>query len=294
MNNEIKQNMSNGLKIISVKFAPWDNEYYFLSKDKEGNDLDIKVKDQVVVETAVGSDIATVIKIKDKEEDNAENKKENNKKSEYLNERGESLDIKPIIRLANEKDLEVLKKNNLNNHKILRESRRMVKKYELNMKLTDLHISYDDVMLVMAFIADGRVDFRELVKTLSKKYRKKIRLYQLGVRDEAKICGDVGDCGQILCCKRFLSRLESITTGFARDQQVSHRGLDKLSGVCGRLKCCLAYEEKTYKEKLVGLPQLGDVIKVKQGSGYVMDINPLKRKVKIRIREDNSIVEVQY
>ncbi len=293
MNNEIKQNMSNGLKVISVKFAPWDNEYYFLSKDKEGNEIDIKVKDKVLVETAVGSDVAIVVKIKEKEEDNKD-AEQNVKKPQHTNSRGEVLDIKPIIRLASEKDLEVLKKNNLNNSKILRESRRMVKKYELNMKLTDLHVSYDGVMLVIAFIADGRVDFRELVKTLSKKYRKKIRLYQLGVRDEAKIFGDIGDCGQILCCKRFLSRLESITTGFARDQQVSHRGLDKLSGVCGRLKCCLAYEESTYKEKLVGLPQLGDTIKTKEGSGYVMDINPLKRKVKIRIKEDNSVVEIQY
>jgi cell fate regulator YaaT (PSP1 superfamily) len=283
------------MKVISVKFAPWDNEYYFLSKDKEGNGLDIKVKDQVMVETTVGSDIATVVKIKEKSFDSTQDDtKASEIKKEFVDGRGETLDIKPIIRLANEKDLEVLKKNNLNNHKILRESRRMVKKYELNMKLTDLHVSYDDVMLVMAFISDGRVDFRELVKSLSKKYRKKVRLYQLGVRDEAKICGDIGDCGQILCCKRFLSRLESITTGYARDQQVSHRGLEKLSGICGRLKCCLAYEESTYKEKLVGLPQLGDIIKVKQGSGYVMDINPLQRKVKIRIKEDNSIVEVQY
>ncbi len=272
------------MKIVSVKFAPWDNEYYFLPEDKDGNSLDIKVKDQVVVETVVGSDVATVIKIEEKQEE---------AKAEANNKQAD-LDIKPIIRIANEKDLETLKKNNSNNHKLLRESRRMVKKYELNMKLTDLHVSFDDVMLVIAFIADGRVDFRELVKTLSKKYKKKIRLYQLGVRDEAKICGDLGDCGQTLCCKRFLSRLESITTGFARDQQVSHRGLDKLSGVCGRLKCCLAYEEEAYKEKLVGLPQLGDTIKVKEGQGIVMDINPLQRKVKIRLREDKSIVEIQY
>ena len=284
------------MKVISVKFAPWDNEYYFLPEDKDGNEFNnIKVGDQVLVEAAVGSDIASVIKIQNKEKDNVtSSEKKDNKKFDYVDKRGDALDIKPIIRLANEKDLGILKKNNLNNHKILRESRRFVKKYELNMKLTDLHVSYDDVMLVIAFIADGRVDFRELVKTLSKKYRKKIRLYQLGVRDEAKICGDIGDCGQILCCKRFLSRLESITTSFARDQQVSHRGLDKLSGVCGRLKCCLAYEESTYKEKLVGLPQLGDTVKAKEGTGIVMDINPLQRKVKIRLREDRSIVEIQY
>ncbi len=284
------------MKVISVKFAPWDNEYYFLPEDKNGNEFnDIKVGNQVLVETAVGSDIASVIKIQNKEENIiTSSEKKDNKKFDYVDKRGDALDIKPIIRLANEKDLEVLKKNNLNNHKILRESRRFVKKYELNMKLTDLHVSYDDVMLVIAFIADGRVDFRELVKTLSKKYRKKIRLYQLGVRDEARICGDICDCGQVLCCKRFLSRLESITTGFARDQQVSHRGLDKLSGVCGRLKCCLAYEESTYKEKLVGLPQLGDTLKTKEGEGIVMDINPLQRKVKIRLRENRNIVEIQY
>ena len=266
------------MKVISTKFIPWDTEYCFLPKDKDNNEVDVKIGDKVVVETVVGSDIAEVIEIKDMQE----------------SEIKEGIDLKPIIGLAKEKDLDILRKNNLNNHKILRESRRLVKRYELNMKLTDIHVSYDNTMIVIAFIADGRIDFRELVKSLSKKYKRKIRLYQLGVRDEAKFCGDIGDCGQVLCCKRFLSRLESITTGFARDQQVSHRGLDKLSGVCGRLKCCLAYEEDFYKEALKGLPQTGDIVKIKQGSGIVIDVNPFKKKVKIRLKKDDSIVEIQY
>jgi len=269
------------MKIISVKFAPWDNEYYFLSKDKNGNVLDIKVGDQVLVETIVGLDIAQVVRLENKE-DLDQKIKEND------------LEVMPIVRLVNEKDLEILRKNNYNNHKILRESKRLVKRYDLDMKLTDIHTSYDNALLIMAFIADGRIDFRELVKTLSKKYKKKIRLYQLGVRDEAKFCGDMGDCGQELCCRRFLNKLESITTGFARDQQVSHRGLEKLSGVCGRLKCCLAYEEEDYKDKLKGLPQLGEILKTKEGSGIVIDISPLQRKVKVRLEENHSIIEVQY
>ncbi len=283
------------MQIISAKFAPWDNKYYFLAEDKDGHKMNLKINDQIVVETLVGLDIATVVDIQNQEKINESNNSvKNNIQNTNVNRQNNNSEIKPIVRLANEEDLDILKKNNANNHRILRESKELVKNYKLNMKLADLHISYDNVMLVMAFIADGRIDFRELVKSLSKKYKKKIRLYQLGVRDEAKIYGDIGDCGQVLCCKRFLHKLESITTGFARDQQVSHRGLDKLSGVCGRLKCCLAYEEEVYKEKLVGLPQVGETLKVKEGVGVVIDLNPLKRKVKIRLKEDRSIVEVQY
>jgi len=148
--------------------------------------------------------------------------------------------------------------------------------------------------MVFSFIADGRVDFRELVKDLSKKYKKKIRLYQLGVRDEAKMCGDIGDCGQVLCCKRFLKRLESINTGFARDQQIAHRGLDKLSGMCGRLKCCLAYEESHYQELISKLPEIGEKVITKNGEGVVIELLPLKSSARIQLNKDGSIIIVKY
>ncbi|MDD3284712.1 MAG: regulatory iron-sulfur-containing complex subunit RicT [Patescibacteria group bacterium] len=260
------------MKIISVKFTAWDTPYYFLSKDEHNNDLDLKIGDKVLVETIIGIDIGEVSEIKDVEDDNS---------------------IKPIIHIATEDDLNVVKKNNSNVKKILKEIKLLAKKYELDMKLSDIHISYDDKMMIISFISDGRVDFRELVKVLSKKYKRKIRLYQLGVRDEAKFCGDIGDCGQVLCCKRFLKKLESINTGFARDQQVAHRGLDKLSGMCGRLKCCLAYEEDLYQEILKDMPEIGEKFKTKHGLAEVIELLPLKNSIKVRLDSDRSIIIVE-
>lgn len=265
------------MKVLVIKFASWDEEYYFLPEDENGNPIDARISEKFVVETAIGVDIGEVYQIK-----------------EISESESSSLEIKPISRVATNEDLDILKKNNLNNKKIIRETKLLIKKHELEMKLSDIHISYDDKMMVFSFIADGRIDFRELVKDLSKKYKKKIRLYQLGVRDEAKMCGDIGDCGQILCCKRFLKRLESINTGFARDQQIAHRGLDKLSGMCGRLKCCLAYEESHYQEILSKLPQIGDKVSTKDGMGLVIELMPLKNSARVRLEKDGVIITVKY
>lgn len=265
------------MKVIAIKFVSWDEEYYFLPEDENGNQFDLKISDKVLVDTAIGIDIGEIVDIKDINEEDF---------------KGET--IKPIMRIATDEDLDIVKKNNLNNKKHLREVKSFIKKHNLEMKLSDVHISYDDKMMVFSFIADGRVDFRELVKDLSKKFKRKIRLYQLGVRDEAKLCGDIGDCGQILCCKRFLKRLESINTGFARDQQIAHRGLDKLSGMCGRLKCCLAYEEDHYQELIAKLPQIGDKVNTKNGSGIVIELLPLKNSARIQLEKDGSYITVKY
>ncbi len=266
------------MKIIVIKFISWDEEYYFLPEDESGKKLELKVSDKVLVDTVIGSDIGEIIDIKEIQQEDLPNEKE----------------IKQILRIATDEDLEILRKNNLNNKKILKDVKQFIKKYSLEMKLSDVHISYDDKMMIFSFIADGRVDFRELVKDLSKKYKKKIRLYQLGVRDEAKMCGDVGDCGQVLCCKRFLKRLESINTGFARDQQIAHRGLDKLSGMCGRLKCCLAYEEAHYQELIAKLPQIDEKVSTKDGPGVVIELLPIKASARIRLDKDGSIIIVKY
>lgn len=252
------------MKIFGAKFVSWDTENYFLSKDEN-----FSVGDKVIVEYMEVNDVAEIVEVK---------------------ESSEAQELSGIIRRANDKDISQLKKNNINNDKILKDVKNLIKKQELEMKLADLHISLDNTMMVFSFVADGRVDFRELVKNISKKYKKKIRLYQIGVRDEAKSFGDIGECGQVLCCKRFLKTLESINTSFARDQQVAHRGLEKLSGMCGRLKCCLAYEEDAYKELLTGMPEIGDRVKSKQGEGEVIELMPLKRSYKLKLDKDQSII----
>ncbi len=257
------------MKIYGAKFVSWDSINYFLSKDSSGNELNLSVGTRAVVEHMDVSDIVEIVEIKESEE--TEN-------------------LSSIIRHVTEKDILQLKKNNQNNDRILKDIKGLIKKQDLEMKLVDLHISLDNTMMVFSFVADGRVDFRELVKLISKKYKKKIRLYQIGVRDEAKSFGDIGECGQVLCCKRFLKTLESINTSFARDQQVAHRGLEKLSGMCGRLKCCLAYEEDAYKDLLIGMPEVGERIKTKHGEGDVIELMPLKRSYKVKLEKDGSII----
>lgn len=271
------KNISNGLKTAIIKFISWDEERYFSFDETKDSDLQFKKGARYIFDISIGEDIGEVVEIIDNIPEDFDQKK-----------------IERVVRVATDEDVDVVKKNNLNNKKILRESRKIVKKYDIDMKLSDIHIAYDEGVMVFSFIADGRVDFRELVKELSKKYKKKIRLYQLGVRDEAKLCGDIGDCGQVLCCKRFLKRLESINTGFARDQQIAHRGLDKLSGMCGRLKCCLAYEEKNYQELILKLPQIGDRVKTKDGEGVVLELFPLKLTARIRLDKDGSMIQVKY
>ena len=260
------------MKIYGAKYVSWDSENYFLSKDEEGGHQDFNIGNKVVVANMEVTDIAEICEIKESEDVS---------------------DLVYIVRHANEKDIEQLRKNNSNNDKILKDVRNLIKKSELEMKLVDLHVSFDDTMLVFSFIADGRVDFRDLVKTISKKYKKKIRLYQIGVRDEAKSFGDIGECGQVLCCKRFLKTLESINTSFARDQQVAHRGLEKLSGMCGRLKCCLAYEEDAYKELLSDMPEVGERLKTKTGEGEVIELMPLKKSYRVRLDKDGDIITIK-
>ncbi|HNV96801.1 MAG TPA: regulatory iron-sulfur-containing complex subunit RicT [bacterium] len=252
------------MKIFGAKFVSWDSTNFFLLKEEN-----FSIGDKVVVEHMEVNDIAEIVEIK---------------------ESNETQGLGEVIRLVNDKDLSQFKKNNINNDKILKDVKNLIKKQELEMKLVDLHISLDNSMMVFSFVADGRVDFRELVKNISKKYKKKIRLYQIGVRDEAKSFGDIGECGQVLCCKRFLKTLESINTSFARDQQVAHRGLEKLSGMCGRLKCCLAYEEDAYKELLTGMPEIGDRVKTKNGEAEVIELMPLKRSYKVKLDKDQSII----
>jgi len=163
------------------------------------------------------------------------------------------------------------------------------------MKLIDCYCSFDSNRLTFSFIADGRVDFRNLVKELTKQFKKTIRLQQLGVRDEAKLTGDIGSCGRGLCCQGHLKELGNVSTEYAKDQMIAHRGSDRLSGQCGRLKCCLAYEEDFYKEELKDYPKIGEKVKTKSGTGYVIGINILSKTFDVRVRDSDkgdSIVRV--
>jgi cell fate regulator YaaT (PSP1 superfamily) len=255
------------MKVAEVQFVSWDKIYYFLL-----NDLDIKKGAKVVVKTELGTELGELVgfaEVNDKEfvaegEENGDDRRV----------------IKPILRVASEDDLSrevpLEEKEEAVNY-----CREMKEKHDLPMKVIDAHFSYDGSRITFAFIADGRVDFRELVKDLTRHFGKTIRLQQIGIRDEARIMGDYGHCGKRLCCKGHLRNLESITSEMAELQQCSHRGSDRISGICGRLMCCLAYEQEGYEENAKKMPPIGTRVNVDGKRGVVVGHHILKEAVDV-------------
>jgi len=254
-------------RVVSVQFNPWDQVYHF---DDQG--IKVSVGSWVLVKTDTGLEIGKVVGFTEIEEN--------------------SLDVplKGIIRRANKDDLKKIKALEEKHDEILSIARELVTKHQLEMKMVDCYFSFDGGKITLIFTAEGRVDFRELVKNLARKFQKSIRLQQIGIRDEAKRLGGFGPCGRELCCRKFLHNLSSVTTDYARIQQVHSRGSDRISGACGRLMCCLAYELDFYKEKMKKFPNLNSIVKTRQGQGRVVSCNVLNETVNIEI--DKNIIEM--
>ncbi len=159
----------------------------------------------------------------------------------------------------------------------------------LEMKIIDAAISLDSKQAILAFVSDGRIDFRNLVKEIANKFKKTIRMQQIGSRDEARNAGGYGVCGRELCCVKFGGNMQSITTDMARCQQIFHRGSERISGLCGRLMCCLAYEAEQYKEMLKGMPELHSVAETSEGKGTVVEINAILQEVKVKLENGKYI-----
>lgn len=205
---------------------------------------------------------------------------------------GNEADAYVVIRLATAHDRELFKANEEKKADILKMCKSEIKRMKLDMKLVDARISLEGSNAVVAFTADERVDFRDLVKNLSKIFHRSIRMQQIGSRDEARKLGGCGVCGRDLCCLRFPGNLPSISIDMARIQQVAHRGAERISGVCGRLMCCLSYEAAQYQEMLKGMPQLYEKVKTKEEKGEVIELNALTLEIKLRT-EDGKIITVK-
>lgn len=255
------------MKIVEVQFTPWGKSYDF-----DAGQSELSVGDFVIVRTDLGTEMGKVISIKKNVEENA--------------------NIKTILRKATISDLEKVEEKEKQKGDALKICKNLVKKYSLPIKLVDVHFSFDGGRITFAFIADGRVDFRDLVKDLTHHFQKSIRLQQLGIRDAAKIFGDIGMCGRDLCCRKFLKSLGNITSNLAELQQVDQRGSDRLSGICGRLLCCLDYERKFYEEAVKELPALGSMISTHSGKGKVVGWHILKGSVDVEL-EEGSVIEVE-
>lgn len=258
--------------ILEIQLQPWDKVYEFLAEAEESHfgSESVKLGDFVVIRSDSGMDIGKVIGEQEVTE-------------EQKNEK--TAGLKPIVRKATAQDLSKREDKNKNKQEKINYAHQVIKKFDLPMKLVDAYIAFDDSRITFAFIADERVDFREAVKDLTRHFGKSIHLRQLGVRDEAQITGDSGSCGRKLCCKSFLGQLESITSDFVEHQQLSHRGSDRLAGVCGRLKCCLSYEEKTYQALIANLPPIGSKVKTPEGEGVVAGWHTLEQIIDVRLQD---------
>lgn len=252
-------------EVIGVRFKKAGKIYYFLK-----NNLDINKKQAVIVETNRGVEYGFV---------------------EITNKliSGENLDydLKPIIRIATEEDAFKYKKNKQREkdaHSIFNEK---MKAHNLEMKLIDVELTFDLNKIIFYFTAEGRVDFRELVKELAAIFKMRIELRQIGIRDEAKMLNGIGICGRTLCCATFLEDFQPVSIKMAKDQNISLNPT-KISGVCGRLMCCLKYEQNVYEEINKNLPREGDIIKTISGQGEVLSVNALRQIVKAAIRKNEQ------
>lgn len=198
--------------------------------------------------------------------------------------------LREIIREANTADLSQIEKNKKKIKDVIITCEQKIKEHNLPMKLIEAEYSFDRSRIVFYFTAEGRVDFRELIKDLAAIFKARIELRQIGVRDEARLLGGVGPCGRPLCCASFLKDFEPVTIKMAKEQNLPLNPT-KISGLCGRLMCCLSYEHKCYKELMKNLPKEGERIKTKDIKGKVINVNALKKTVTVET-EDGRQVEV--
>jgi len=259
--------------VVQIKVAFWDRVY-----ECPAGDFKLEIGDQVILKTDWGTEIGKVVGLAKIQEGPAA---------------GQSEWSSSLVRKVTTEDLETWSDLQKQKHEALEYCKKLVDRHGLPMKIIDAHFSFDGGRLIFPFIADGRIDFRILVKDLTHHFQKSIRLQQIGIRDEAKISGDFGSCGRKLCCKTHLKSLESITSDLADVQQISHRGSERLSGLCGRLRCCLAFEGENYQELAKTLPVIGSRIKTRQGFGKVIGWHTLKQTVDVAMEGDEkNIIEV--
>lgn len=188
-----------------------------------------------------------------------------------------------VLRSVTPHDLQIIDTHKKTAKEAMGVSIDLVKKHNLDMKIIEAKISHDNKVLTLVFTAEERVDFRELLKDLAKNFKRQIRLRQIGPRDHAKILGGFGKCGREQCCSAFLKDLGGITMEMARVQDITSKGAAKISGNCGKLLCCLAYELEVYKSLRENMPRIGDMVKTKEGVGQVIDLEVLKQLVKVAI-----------
>lgn len=257
------------IKVVGVRFKKAGKIYYF-----DPADMDIQKDSYVVVETARGVEFGEcVIGIKEISEDDI------------------VAPLKSVLRIATEEDINKHFKNKDKEKDAFEICLKKIQEHELTMKLIDVEYTFDNNKVIFYFTADGRVDFRELVKDLAAIFKTRIELRQIGVRDEAKMLGGLGPCGRPMCCSTFLGDFASVSIKMAKEQNLSLNPT-KISGICGRLMCCLNYEQSTYEDIRKRMPKVGSIVKTSEGTGEVFSNNIVKENVKVKLRKgEEEILE---
>ncbi len=258
-------------KVIGVRFRTAGKIYFFAP-----GKFEIKQGSHVIVETARGIEYGRVVsgpkEVKD--EDVVQ-------------------PLKSVIRLASDQDRKVVEKNKQKEKDAFKICQEKIRKHGLEMKLVDVEYTFDGNKILFYFTADGRIDFRELVKDLAAVFRTRIELRQIGVRDETKIKGGIGICGRPLCCSTYLTEFSAVSIKMAKEQNLSLNPT-KISGVCGRLMCCLTNEEETYEQLNSQLPSVGDTVTTEDGlTGVVHSLSVLRKQVKVIVNLENDEKEIR-
>lgn len=254
--------------VIGVRFKKAGKIYYF-----DPGEFTIEKDDYVIVETARGVEYGkVVVPVK------------------TVGENDVVLPLKQVVRVASERDRQQVEGNRQEAQQAFETGTGKIEEHRLDMKLVDVEYTFDRNKVIFYFTAEGRVDFRNLVKDLASIFRTRIELRQIGVRDEAKMLGGIGPCGRMLCCSTFLGDFEPVSIKMAKDQNLSLNP-SKISGLCGRLMCCLKYENDEYEQAKKEMPDVGSRVATPDGEGRVVGMNILERVLKIRLSEQEQTLE---
>jgi len=252
--------------IIGVKFKKLGKIYFF-----DPGKARVKIGDHVIVDTSVGEEYAEVV-IANRE----------------MPENKLVSPLKRIVRVATREDARQNQQNKKKEKEAFEVALKYIKKHKLDMNLTEVEYKFDNSKMLFYFTADGRIDFRELVKDLAAEFKTRIELRQIGVRDQVKRLGGNGMCGRELCCCTFLNNFDNVSIKMAKEQNL---GLNpaKISGNCGRLMCCLKYEQEVYEEKLSRLPKTGAIVKTEDGEGIVEGVQTLKEEIRVKFNDKEGV-----
>jgi len=251
--------------VVGVRFKKAGKIYYF-----DPDTIDVKSNDFVIVETARGVEFGHVVL-----------GPRNISKEEIITP------LKKVLRIASDEDFVTHRNNKKKSKEAMETCEKKIKEHGLEMRLVDVEFTFDNNKVIFYFTADGRVDFRDLVKDLAAIFKTRIELRQIGVRDEAKMIGGMGPCGKQVCCTQFLGEFNPVSIKMAKEQSLSLNPT-KISGLCGRLMCCLKYEHETYEELLTKMPQIGTIVITEMGKGTVLETYTLLERVKVKVKLEDG------